>query len=283
MKKIVLLLLIIATLFVGCVSASPDDSETMSSTETVTRSETKTEERSETRIETKTETDAETKTETETETETEAAPIGDRETLSSFVDFLDKNGFVFSLSQGDFMDLIESFTVNGKNLEIKDGIHFDYDEVYGYGGGFDGSGEGFTLYNDYYTYEGVTHIINRAFFSVQLDGVEYPVGVRIGDGLESVLEKLGIDDFRGTFLPDEDNEFKHIIIRNSGLSLEYLDVKASQVYSQYGENCQLIFEEKSVTKNADGLSRHYTRRVILYFSGEDHSFSGISAGNYIEY
>lgn len=281
MKKIVLLLLITATLFVGCVSASPDDSETMSSTETVTRSETKTEERSETRIETKTETDAETKT--ETETETEAAPIGDGETLSSFVDFLDKNGFVFSLSQGDFMDLIESFTVNGKNLEIKDGTHFDYDLVYGYGGGFDGSGEGFTLYNDYYTYEGVTHIINRAFFSVQLDGVEYPVGVRIGDGLESVLEKLGIDDFRGTFLPDEDNGFKHIIIRNSGLSLEYLDVKASQVYSQYGESCQLIFEEKSVTKNADGSSRNYTRRVILYFSGEDLNFSGISAGNYIEY
>ena len=162
-------------------------------------------------------------------------------------------------------------------------MHFDYNEEYGYGGGFEGTGEGFDLYNDYYTYKGVTHIINRAFFSVQLDGIIYPAGIQLGDGFESVLGKLGIDDFRESFSPIEANDFKCVVVRNESLSLEYLDVEASQAYSSYGESCQLIFEEKNVTKNVDGSSRHYTRRVILYFAGEDLLFSGISAGTYIEY
>jgi hypothetical protein len=270
MKKIVLLLIITAISFSGCVAASTEGVDA-SSSETVMQTESKTEAR------------YETQSETNTDTETEVVPIGDGEKLVSFVDFLNESGFVFGVGQGEVIDLIESFSVSGEPLVITDGLHFDYNEEYGYGGGFEGTGEGFDLYNDYYTYKGVTHIINRAFFSVQLDGIIYPAGIQLGDGFESVLGKLGIDDFRESFSPIEANDFKCVVVRNESLSLEYLDVEASQAYSSYGESCQLIFEEKNVTKNVDGSSRHYTRRVILYFAGEDLLFSGISAGTYIEY
>lgn len=109
--------------------------------------------------------------------------------ISVFSDFLDREGFVKGMSQGQLLDLAEKYA-EGLDPSIVP-VYCHYDDEYG--GGCMASGELFGYTNDYHSKDGKVRYANSLYTAVEIKGLALPGGITFDDSVGDALEKLGID------------------------------------------------------------------------------------------
>lgn len=109
--------------------------------------------------------------------------------ISVFSDFLDREGFVKGMSQGQLLDLAEKYA-EGLDPAIVP-VYWHYDGEFG--GGCRASGELFGYKNDYRSKDGKVRYENSLYTAVEIKGLTLPGGITFDDSIGDALEKLGID------------------------------------------------------------------------------------------
>ena len=109
--------------------------------------------------------------------------------ISVFSDFLDREGFVKGMSQGQLLDLAEKYA-EGLDPSIVP-VYCHYDGKFG--GGCMASGELFGYTNDYHSEDGKVRYANSLYTAVEIKGLTLPGGITFDDSVGDALEKLGID------------------------------------------------------------------------------------------
>ncbi len=109
--------------------------------------------------------------------------------ISEFAKFLDREGFVKGMSQGQLLDLAEKYA-EGLDPSIVP-VYFHYDGEFG--GGCKASGELFGYENDYHAEDGKVRYTNSFYSAVEIESLVLPYGIKYGDRFGDVLDKLGID------------------------------------------------------------------------------------------
>lgn len=108
--------------------------------------------------------------------------------LSEFAKFLDREGFVGGMTQGQLLDLGEKYAAGLDPSIVPLFCHYDGE----YGGGCRADGEFFGYTNDYSNKDGKVRYYNSFYAAVEIEALELPFGIKYGDSIEKVLEKLGI-------------------------------------------------------------------------------------------
>ncbi|MBQ8258930.1 MAG: hypothetical protein IJY97_05135 [Clostridia bacterium] len=109
--------------------------------------------------------------------------------ISVFSDFLDREGFVKGMSQGQLLDLAEKYAEGLDPSIVPVYCHYDGE----YGGGCRASGELFGYTNDYHSKDGKVRYANSLYTAVEIKGLALPGGITFDDSVGDALEKLGID------------------------------------------------------------------------------------------
>ena len=109
--------------------------------------------------------------------------------ISVFSDFLDREGFVKGMSQGQLLDLAEKYAEGLDPSIVPVYCHYDGE----YGGGCRASGELFGYTNDYHSKDGKVRYANSLYTAVEIKGLTLPGGITFDDSVGDALEKLGID------------------------------------------------------------------------------------------
>lgn len=109
--------------------------------------------------------------------------------ISVFSDFLDREGFVKGMSQGQLLDLAEKYAEGLDPSIVPVYCHYDGE----YGGGCMASGELFGYTNDYHSEDGKVRYANSLYTAVEIKGLALPGGITFDDSVGDALEKLGID------------------------------------------------------------------------------------------
>ncbi len=109
--------------------------------------------------------------------------------LSEFSDFLDREGFVKDMSQGQLMGLADKYSAELDPSIVPEFYHYDGE----YGGGCAAYGEFFGYENYFYSKDGKVTYYNMLFTKVKIKSLKLPYGIKYGDGIEEVLKKLDID------------------------------------------------------------------------------------------
>lgn len=122
------------------------------------------------------------------ETTAEVNRIPDAD-ISVFSDFLDREGFVKGMSQGQLLDLAEKYAEGLDPAIVPVYCHYDGE----YGGGCRASSALFGYENDYYSKDGKVRYTNSFYAEVEIENLVLPYGIKYGDKFGDVLEKLGID------------------------------------------------------------------------------------------
>lgn len=109
--------------------------------------------------------------------------------ISVFSDFLDREGFVKGMSQGQLLDLAEKYAEGLDPSIVPVYCHYDGE----FGGGCMASGELFGYTNDYHSKDGKVRYANSLYTAVEIKGLTLPGGITFDDSVGDALEKLGID------------------------------------------------------------------------------------------
>lgn len=109
--------------------------------------------------------------------------------ISVFSDFLDREGFVKGMSQGQLLDLAEKYAEGLDPSIVPVYCHYDGE----FGGGCMASGELFGYTNDYHSKDGKVRYANSLYTAVEIKGLALPGGITFDDSVGDALEKLGID------------------------------------------------------------------------------------------
>ena len=109
--------------------------------------------------------------------------------ISVFSDFLDREGFVKGMSQGQLLDLAEKYAEELDPSIVPVYWHYDGE----YGGGCRASSALFGYENDYYAKDGKVRYANSLYTAVEIKGLTLPGGITFDDSVGDALEKLGID------------------------------------------------------------------------------------------
>lgn len=109
--------------------------------------------------------------------------------ISVFSEFLDREGFVKGMSQGQLLDLAEKYAEGLDPSIVPVYCHYDGE----FGGGCMASGELFGYTNDYHSKDGKVRYANSLYTAVEIKGLALPGGITFDDSVGDALEKLGID------------------------------------------------------------------------------------------
>ena len=109
--------------------------------------------------------------------------------IAVFSDFLDREGFVKGMSQGQLLDLAERDAEGLDPSIVPVYCHYDGE----FGGGCMASGELFGYTNDYHSKDGKVRYANSLYTAVEIKGLTLPGGITFDDSVGDALEKLGID------------------------------------------------------------------------------------------
>ena len=109
--------------------------------------------------------------------------------ISVFSDFLDREGFVKGMSQGQLLDLAEKYAEGLDPSIVPVYCHYDGE----FGGGCMASGELFGYTNDYHSEDGKVRYANSLYTAVEIKNLTLPGGITFDDSVGDALEKLGID------------------------------------------------------------------------------------------
>ena len=159
--------------------------------------------------------------------------------LRVFNTWITDNEFIPGMSQKSLLYKISSYTYLGKNLTPDEQFQGESDEGYSVGSSFWGMNSNTTTTN------GTVHAYQRFYVCKNLDNLEYPGGVMIGDSKKTCLEKLDLTDKR-TNVDD-------IKIGNKTCEISL------------NENL-LIYTENYDRLRDDGKTSEVTRTVMLKFA-----------------
>lgn len=161
--------------------------------------------------------------------------------ISVFSDFLDREGFVKGMSQGQLLDLAEKYAEGLDPSIVPVYCHYDGE----FGGGCMASGELFGYTNDYHSKDGKVRYANSLYTAVEIKGLTLPGGITFDDSVGDALEKLGIDR----------NIYQKTVMEHS--STTYLE--QLPLYSENGVS--LVFTNWAMTQLPVETLYHY---VITY-------------------
>lgn len=106
--------------------------------------------------------------------------------ITAFTEWLDGEGFVPGLSQGEMIQKMETYTQNGESVANQAlGLHYD-----GYnGGGYAASGDNFGFRNDYQASDDnkTADYTNSFYTKVPLGGLTLPFGIEFEDNLQEAM------------------------------------------------------------------------------------------------
>lgn len=196
--------------------------------------------------------------------------------ITAFTEWLDGEGFVPGLSQGEMIDKMDGYTNNGQSV-VNAAVGLFYD---GYnGGGYAASGENFGFRNDYQASDDnkTADYTNSFYTKVPLGGLALPFGIEFEDNLQEAMSKIGIaSDPSVNFIADEGFNIAMTLYRDERYALVfknwYLSTEPIEVDIPY----ELIFTENYTTTREDGRESNVTRTMKLTFKPEEktlHDFS----------
>ena len=196
--------------------------------------------------------------------------------IPAFTAWLDSEGFVPGLSQGEMIEKMDGYTNNGQSVANTAAGYF-YD---GYnGGGYAASGENFGFRNDYQASDDnkTADYTNSFYTKVSLGGLTLPFGIEFEDNLQEAMSKIGIaSDPSVNFIADEGFNIALTLYRDERYTLVfknwYLSTEPIEVDIPY----ELIFTENYTTTREDGRESNVTRTMKLTFKPEEktlHDFS----------
>ena len=161
--------------------------------------------------------------------------------LSVFSDFLDREGFVAGMSQGNLLDIAEKYSKDLDPSIVPVYCHYDGE----FGGGCMASGELFGYTNDYHAEDGKVRYSNSLYTAVEIKDLVLPCGITFDDSVGDALEKIGIDR----------NIYQKTVMEHS--STTYLE--QLPLYNENGVS--LVFENWALTQLPVETLYHY---VITY-------------------
>lgn len=172
--------------------------------------------------------------------------------LSEFAKFLDREGFVKGMSQGQLLDLAQKYSEGLDPSIVPVFCHYDGE----FGGGCMANGELFGYENDYYNNEGKVRYSNSFYAAVEIESLVLPYGIKYGDVIGDVLEKLAID--RDIYKNTAAFEGTKLELYNDGVtSLTLVNKFLTDAPVDYVYDIELIYTDKTDT---------FTRTVTLSFS-----------------
>ena len=172
--------------------------------------------------------------------------------LSEFAKFLDREGFVKGMSQGQLLDLAQKYSEGLDPSIVPVFCHYDGE----FGGGCMANGELFGYENDYYNNEGKVRYSNSFYAAVEIETLVLPYGIKYGDVIGDVLEKLAID--RDIYKNTAAFEGTKLELYNDGVtSLTLVNKFLTDAPVDYVYDIELIYTDKTDT---------FTRTVTLSFS-----------------
>lgn len=179
--------------------------------------------------------------------------------LTTFSAFLDGEGFVCGLTQGQVTGIADRYAYEGRTIhKTIAGFHWDGTD----GGGWKCMGELFGVSNEYRS--GV--YTNSLYTSVPLEGLTLPFGITFDDALSAVLGKLGLAVDPDELVPDRENGLCMTILSRDGRSLTLTDFFRAPV-ADYAFRWELTFTEKTLVTNG-GSTTAVERRIELNFTNE---------------
>lgn len=189
--------------------------------------------------------------------------------LSEFDAFLEREGFVKGMSQGTLLDLAEKYSEGLDPAIVPVFCHYDGE----YGGGCSASGELFGYTNDYRAKDGKVTYTNSFYAAVEIKPLTLPYGIKYGDSITTVLEKLGIDrEIYKNTSAYEDTKLALYDDGTASLTLFNHFLTAAPVDFLY--DYELIYTEKIET---------LTRTVTLSFSDSEKELARIEIKTVDEY
>lgn len=172
--------------------------------------------------------------------------------LSEFAKFLDREGFTKGMSQGQLLDLAQKYSEGLDPSIVPVFCHYDGE----FGGGCMANGELFGYENDYYNNEGKVRYSNSFYAAVEIKSLVLPYGIKYGDVIGDVLEKLAID--RDIYKNTAAFEGTKLELYNDGVtSLTIVNKFLTDAPVDYVYDIELIYTDKTDT---------FTRTVTLSFS-----------------
>ena len=182
------------------------------------------------------------------------------EVYSEITSWLDDAGFKGATS---IVGNLDKYTYKGQKLSDAC-TTIQYDKLGG--GGVKGGGESVYFCDDYEVDSKGKTWLNQFSFSTNLGGMEMPYGIKIGDDMLEVVEKIGlISDPLDNFVSDANNPTDMTLWQDGGVRIIFRDMRRTLEPADYEDNYSLIFSQsdKSETDKGDVTS---TRSVIFSFS-----------------
>lgn len=182
--------------------------------------------------------------------------------VTVFTEFLDREGFVPGMSQGDLLDLSEKYSEGLDESQIPMFFHYDGP----YGGGCAASSEIFGYTNDYHTENGNVRYENSLYTKAELKNLSLPYGITFDDTLGDALEKMGIDRdiYKNTVISHSTDAYdiNLTLYSQDGVTLVLTNWALSQAPVETLYHYILTYTETSDTDRKDGS---VTRTVTLSF------------------
>lgn len=169
--------------------------------------------------------------------------------LKVFNIWITDNGFTPGMNAKSMLYKITTYTFLGKNLTPDGEFNDDLGEGYSAGSSFWG------MNNNTTTKNGTVHAYSHFYVRKNLDNLQFPGGVKIGDSREDCLEKLD--------LTDKKTNVKDIRIGN-----KICEMSVSDSHLLYTENYDWLDSRDKTVK--------VTRTLILKFSGDSLDEVGVT-------
>ena len=188
--------------------------------------------------------------------------------ITAFTEWLDGEGFVPGLSQGEMIEKMDGYTHDGKSVtNSATGLFYDgY-----YGGGYAARGENFCFRNDFKASDDnkTADYTNSFYTKVPLDGLTLPFGIGFEDNLQEAMSKIGIaSDPSVNFIADEGFNIAMTLYRDERYTLVfknwYLSTEPIEVDIPY----ELIFTENYTFTREGDRESNVTRTMKLTFKPE---------------
>ncbi len=191
--------------------------------------------------------------------------------LSLFSECLDNEKFTDGLYQSEFIDQMEKYF--GENQAI---LFYDSE----YGGGCQGNDREYSFGNDFYDDGTNIKYSSHMETTKEPNGLVLPRGIKFGDSLKEVFEKLyiGYDPHSlGEYSYTHNDSFQGTMLYNDyAISFVFKNYAMSKAPVEFEFPYELVFTEKYYVSRSDGRQSEVNRTMSLSFDAADHSLGKIS-------
>ena len=181
-----------------------------------------------------------------------------------FHQYLESLHFVFGMSQSEFLDLMKTYTYDGKSIAEMNYYHYDMANG---GCGCAGYGPFYDFCNDYAVSEDEQYVTysNRINTRVKLGGMDLPNGIEFQDTVATVFRKLGAEEALARAFMEEE-EATLTVWSDEGSSLQLINCKKATEAPRY--DWILEYSESYEVTYESGRVSAVVRRVTMSFNGD---------------